>query len=54
MYIYIYPQTCVLLFPGLMSVARVNQERATDVLYIYRYIYIYIERDTPFIPRLME
>ena len=35
-YIYIYPQTRVSLFPGLISVARVN-----EYMYIYIYIYIY-------------
>ena len=30
-YIYIYPHICVLSFPGLISVARVNEERTTDV-----------------------
>ena len=28
---YVYPQTLVLLFPGLISVARVNDQRTTDV-----------------------
>ena len=53
-YIYIYPHTRVLSFPGLISVARVNEQRTTNVtrvlkapgaeicLYIYIYIYIYI------------
>ena len=30
-YIYIYPQTRVLSFPGLISVARVNEQRTSDV-----------------------
>ena len=30
-YIYIYPQTRVSSFPGLISVARVNEQRTTDV-----------------------
>ena len=50
--IYIYPHTRVLSFPGLISVARVNEQRTTNVtrvlkapgaeicLYIYIYIYI--------------
>ena len=30
-YIYIYPQTHVSSFPGLISVARVNEQRTTAV-----------------------
>ena len=31
MYVYIYPHTRVSSFPGLISVARVNKYRTTDV-----------------------
>ena len=39
-YVYIYPQTRVSSFLGLISVARVNEYRT---IYIYIYIYIYIK-----------
>ena len=36
-YIYIYPHTRVLSFPGLISVARVNEKRTTDVTRVLKY-----------------
>ena len=41
-YIYIYPHTRVSSCPGLISVARVNEQRTTDVTRVLKTIYIYI------------
>ena len=36
MYIYIYPQTHVSSFPVLISVARVNEYRTTDLIRVLK------------------
>ena len=36
MYIYIYPHTRVSSFSGLISVARVNEKRTTDVTRVFK------------------
>ena len=32
---FVYPQTCVSSFPGLISVACVNEQRTTDVIRVF-------------------
>ena len=35
-YIYMYPQTWISSFPGLISVARVNEQRTTDITIVLK------------------